>query len=72
MGIDVVYKCDNCGIEKQKTNRWFQITRANAAIRIEALDYRDVSVDNRIILCGEACVHTYIAQSLATLHPPIQ
>ncbi len=72
MGIDVVYKCDNCGIEKQKTNRWFQIIHGNDCFRIEALDYRDVSINNRIILCGEACVHTFIARSLSTLHPPIQ
>ena len=70
MPISVQIKCDICGAVKQQTNHWYlaDISIDNGLLDIRPFDLQMAQEFNLSILCGEACVHKYISQNLASLH----
>lgn len=67
MAVSVRFKCDICGVEKKETNKWFQADVLRDVIKIEPLDYSRLD-NERVIICGENCVHKYISANLPALH----
>ncbi len=66
MGISVKIECDQCKQLRQETNHWYMAeVFENMRINIFPLDVSNV---RQKVLCGEACVHSFIAQNLASLH----
>jgi len=86
MARKVSDECDilGCNSVHTPTNHWFQVRKALAGnIIIEPYNEEEIDFDykNRvlkgekstyILLCGEECVHKYISQNLASLHPTIK
>ena len=78
MGTKTIYECDICHTEKKDSNHWYlgriqdMFSEAeNQSFHMLQIVPFDLSMaHNWIILCGEACVHKFISQNLATLHPP--
>jgi hypothetical protein len=83
MGRKVIYECDMAGCEQTRkpSNHWFlaenieSLENQYSQIRIYPFTEKmaevksEISKDGMKVLCGEACVHKYISQSLASLHP---
>ena len=76
MSMDIVFKCSQCGREKQKTNRWWMVTpttlfvaatggQRRGTLRILSFmpwdDAKAVLPEFRHI-CGEVCAHKELAQ----------
>ena len=67
MGIKTSYECDICHTEKKDSNNWYMVSVESCIL---IWPFKQNKLDNKVILCGEACVHKFISQNLATLHPP--
>jgi hypothetical protein len=68
MGISVKVSCDQCGVEKLQTNHWYMATKGTKNINLQPLDVVMLNEFSYDVLCGEACVHSFLAQNLASLH----
>lgn len=78
MAREVVYKCDipGCTSVRTPTNHWFaaQFSQSTNPYDRQYFNIMAFTDDIRdwgslILLCGEACVHKFISQNLAALHP---
>jgi hypothetical protein len=82
MARKVIYECDMAGCEQTRkpSNHWFVAFKAcGNALNIQPLNEEEITIQIEsgivqvpVILCGEACVHKYISQNLASLHPTIK
>ena len=70
------YACDVCGKQKGETNNWFVGVLVSSTpsifsrIVLAAFSNAAIGDDTEWThLCGESCVHKFVSQNLASLHP---
>lgn len=66
MPLDITATCDVCGALRQKTNRWWIARQSTGALVIRAYTLAGAQ-EGRAILCGEACLHKWVAANLGSL-----
>lgn len=73
MAYSAEFTCDICGAERSSENHWYQAGISKgfpigiSIFKFYELDARDSNSRNKH-LCGEACVHKFISQNLASLY----
>lgn len=77
MAREIVYKCDmpDCAQVRTPTNHWFLASDTRYGSLLVIVPFTEELANdsyNRICLCGEACVHKFISQNLASLHQSTQ
>lgn len=74
-------ECDICGAERLEANHWFvaSVTRfcgsddrpdsksQDSGLVVVRFTEEYAAVPGAVVLCGEACVHTWIAQNIAAV-----
>ena len=66
MPLDITATCDVCGAIRQKSNSWWIARQSTGALVIRAYTLTGAQ-EGRAILCGEACLHKWVAANLGLL-----
>ena len=66
MPLDITATCDVCGSLRKDVNRWWIARQSTGALVIRAYTLAGAQ-EGRAILCGEACLHKWVAANLGSL-----
>jgi len=69
--LDITATCDVCGIAKQTCNHWWIARQSTGALVIRVYTLAGAQ-EGRAILCGEACLHKWVAMNLGSLLEKIE
>jgi hypothetical protein len=68
--FETKYSCDICKSVRKEVNKWF-VSIPGPGIHILGFTEKLGRKKGNICLCGENCLHTFIAQVAPTLHAVI-